>query len=518
MSDNKDYIAELDKILKGRSLEEASEYILKMKEGVDRDELLIQLSDFLELQFFVTGSTHYGNRFDPEEINNQIIKLYLGLIDELPEDECYHRAVKAFIYNDDDKFFKYLDKYIKAQTELNTEYSRVSEYDIMRDFISPFLDAVPDLYPFLKKKLKGNYLDEMAEASIPLVEQYYACEDGEDRIMLLQDHILKYPDSMAARYLLLIEHYDAGLFNNVIAGYENIDMDEIVPGALPYLEFNVAWSYDKLRDYKNGEEHYRRCLLYDEFYPYARNNMGYDLIRQKKYEEAYPVFKDLIDHKAELPYAANNFVRCIIGLGKYKDAKAFISSSEFKIAKDIRERVKKLSNTNKGPSKNIKNPVLKGKIESFEYDIENPDDTGSAIDQKNSVKNAQFSNEKRLEDEIEDQIKSGIPVFGKKLRMYRRPGEYGRQYVIPIGRIDLLCEDDEGNLYVIELKKDSGYDDPYEQTVSYIDWVKKNGYAKGKKIFGIICLNNPSKKLIEKVRNDDRVKLFEYRIWFGEIK
>ena len=50
-------------------------------------------------------------------------------------------------------------------------------------------------------------------------------------------------------------------------------------------------------------------------------------------------------------------------------------------------------------------------------------------------------------------IESGFPVFGKKLKIYMRKGEYGRQYIIPIGRLDLLCEDNEGELYIIELKR-----------------------------------------------------------------
>ena len=71
-------------------------------------------------------------------------------------------------------------------------------------------------------------------------------------------------------------------------------------------------------------------------------------------------------------------------------------------------------------------------------------------------------------------IESGIPVFGLKLKIYKRYGEYGRQYIIPCGRLDLLCEDTSGNLYIIELKKDSGYDDPYLQTVRYLEWFEKS--------------------------------------------
>lgn len=41
------------------------------------------------------------------------------------------------------------------------------------------------------------------------------------------------------------------------------------------------------------------------------------------------------------------------------------------------------------------------------------------------------------------------------------------------GRLDILGIDTAGDLYVIELKKDSGYDDAYAQTREYIDWLRK---------------------------------------------
>ena len=80
----------------------------------------------------------------------------------------------------------------------------------------------------------------------------------------------------------------------------------------------------------------------------------------------------------------------------------------------------------------------------------------------------------------------------------------------------MLCEDSEGNLYTIELKKDSGYDDAYKQTAAYLDWFEANNFANGKKVYGIICLNSPTKELIEKVHNDKRMKLFEYQISYIE--
>ena len=53
-----------------------------------------------------------------------------------------------------------------------------------------------------------------------------------------------------------------------------------------------------------------------------------------------------------------------------------------------------------------------------------------------------------LEDELMLRIESGIEVFGKQLKIYRRKGIFGRQYILSNGRRpDLLAEDFDGNLY-----------------------------------------------------------------------
>lgn len=41
--------------------------------------------------------------------------------------------------------------------------------------------------------------------------------------------------------------------------------------------------------------------------------------------------------------------------------------------------------------------------------------------------------------------------------------------------------------------------------------------VKGQRVFGIICLNDPTKDLIEKVKADDQMRLFEYSISYSEI-
>ena len=169
--------------------------------------------------------------------------------------------------------------------------------------------------------------------------------------------------------------------------------------------------------------------------------------------------------------------------------------------------MKKLDNHNAG-------------LKKCDVEVE-PDIDGDASAEKVTIdvgiKRQQFSNEKLLEDELTARIESGMPVFGLNLKVYKCKGEYGRQYNIPVGRLDLLCEDTAGNLYVVELKKDRGYDDAYEQTAQYLEWFEKSEKFKGKKVYGIICLNNPTKEIITRVHNDKRMRLFEYQISYTEL-
>ena len=79
-----------------------------------------------------------------------------------------------------------------------------------------------------------------------------------------------------------------------------------------------------------------------------------------------------------------------------------------------------------------------------------------------------------------------------------------------------MCEDESGNLVVIELKRDHGYDDPYDQIIQYIEWLKQNMCKSGKTVSGIICLNSPTKNLISKVRSDKRVQLYEYQVSYHD--
>lgn len=50
-----------------------------------------------------------------------------------------------------------------------------------------------------------------------------------------------------------------------------------------------------------------------------------------------------------------------------------------------------------------------------------------------------------------------------------------------------------------------------------MEWFEKNKNMEGKKIYGIVCVNNLTVELIEAVKKNDRIKLYEYKILYSEI-
>ena len=294
------------------------------------------------------------------------------------------------------------------------------------------------------------------------------------------------------------------MWNNALAQFElieNADFQERVIGN-DTLFFWMAWCYGKRRDYQNEEKYYRKSLEIFDKYDFALNNLGYSFYKQKKYKEAMACFKKCIADNVNSDFASNNMVRTLLAQGKADEARKFIKNSSVNISKVLIKKAEKAAQKS-APEK----PDLKDEEKT---EINKNINIG--------VKKQQFSSEKILEDELVSRMESEIPVFGLKLKVYQKKGAYGRQYIFPHGRIDILAVDDKGDYYVIELKKDSGYDDAYTQTKNYVEWIQRHLAKTNHKTYGIICLNNPTQKLIEKVRNDDTIKLFEYNISYSEIK
>ena len=429
-------------------------------------------------------------------------RLYLDNAKHLPKESYdWYWSVYYFYKKDYPNTHKYLRRYIEDKE--NRLWEDQSETLLRESFFLAFKEAHPGFWRKIADLLRKNGYAENLAALCDLMEVYYACKTQEEEENVLLDFLQTHPDALIPKEILGELYEGTKRWYNAIQCYEQLEHSFLSEA---YVFFRLAWCYGEVKEYNLEEEFYRKCLENDSEEEDALNNLGYCLYKQRRYEEAEDIFLQCLSENRDLPYSANNLVRTYLRLGKYQEAKDFISAKKYKVSKSLMSKVKSRLWEN-------------GDFSSLE------DDSDGKIDESPILEPAkqQFSSERILEDELAARIEAGQEVFGRKLKIYRRKGDfYGRQYPCSNGekrwRLDILCEDEDGNIHIIELKKDSGYDDAYQQTKEYVDYFEKHRVPKGKKAYGIICLNSPTEEVMKQVRKDDRIRLFEYKISYDELK
>lgn len=116
-----------------------------------------------------------------------------------------------------------------------------------------------------------------------------------------------------------------------------------------------------------------------------------------------------------------------------------------------------------------------------------------------------------LEKQIEDFIESNLHIIEPGLKIYTdNTGRNGRQYRTDVGIIDLLCQKQNGDFLVIELKKGRSSDIVVGQISRYIGWVMEE-IAEEKEVLGLILSHTKDKTLKYAVLSHPKIMLKYYK-------
>lgn len=203
----------------------------------------------------------------------------------------------------------------------------------------------------------------------------------------------------------------------------------------------------------------------------------------------------------------NNYTTALIKLRKYKEAKALLEES-IGLNPEASLIQRRLQNSADQLDRQLSADAILAPILHKQ----------NAYGLKEFLKGKRFARAEKLEDLIEQQIDAGMPVFGKRLAVYQDEYGYGKHYALPgvTGLIDLVLIDEAADvLYAVVLKPNTTGVALYDQIKRYTQGLEQ---LTDKPVRGIICLRQPKKALIAKVKADDRIELFTYHVAFKRVE
>ena len=122
---------------------------------------------------------------------------------------------------------------------------------------------------------------------------------------------------------------------------------------------------------------------------------------------------------------------------------------------------------------------------------------------------------KEFEKDIESLYVKNLSQIEEGLKLAKYKDQEGRQFSTPIGRIDLLCRDPDGNYIVIEIKAEEADDSVFGQILRYIGWVHRNLCDRANSVRGIILAGEfPDKARYSRIGLEPLNTNYEYFLQF----
>lgn len=501
-------------------------------------DLKLDLSDAL-LEDCVYGSEH--------ELDDLVTRLQNVLLTLPSEDTRPHRAYLSWLEDDNATTAAILSEHARALCASPTE--PIDPDRLMADFVDPFEPLPPE---GLWNTLADVFSESNAPPAVPLTLRGLAAPTIEAAIDYFVQALAE--DESFWPAALQCGHLYADQENwRTARGYYKRAMKAETPRTMADAWFAYAWCCGKSGDLEEEARAYQECLQINPDYQYARNNLGWSLLKQRKDEAAVEVFEEALERGNDGKYPLRNIVRGLRRLGRLDEAISYLRRDTFRgsIRPSAQKQIDQLESLLKARPPGASAAEAAAVIDTVEEDEEENDDAGSAsaddehsdgcgvqrdtesspetLEQQAdrlsaSVRRARtpssVQSESMLESLIEHLILKTGQAFGRNVRMFESPdGTYGRQLAIPrVGRIDLLVIDNETNeLVVVELKRDKSSDEVVGQLCRYLGWVRQNLAEAQQDVKGIICVHESSEQLRMAASAVPGVEIYEYALNFGKV-
>lgn len=475
----------------------------------------------------------------------QDIERLKRLLVEMPTDRAlFERGYIAWLNHDDNDA---VDKLCKHAIQISgaTNEPMMSD-ELYSDWVFPFRTTAPE---GLWERLTEAFSHTWPDSAVVYTLRGMAEDNSATAVDYFVQALEKVESFWLAAYQCALAYTEQKNWR-AARGYYSRALKSEIAALLPDLHFDLACCYGKIKQYEDELQAYKACLELDPDYPYARNNLGWSLMKARKYEEAVVVFREAIQRGNDGKYPLRNLARALRRLGRFSEAIEVLRQDVHRgaVTGTAQKQIGELEALLQMQAAGEQLPVdaTSDEMEDDDEPVaaattgeeggasteaeENKSDTvrtepesGSQpiISKRQSVRTTHpVQTEETLEALLEEMILREGGAFGRSLRMFESlDGLYGRQLAIPgIGRIDLLLEDlDTQELIVIELKRDRSTDEVVGQLCRYLGWVRQNLAKGNQKVSGIICVHRSSEKLRLAVSAVSGIEIFEYTLSFMKV-
>lgn len=138
-----------------------------------------------------------------------------------------------------------------------------------------------------------------------------------------------------------------------------------------------------------------------------------------------------------------------------------------------------------------------------------------ALDEPDVVADPSFAGTALLEAHLQDYMFRNWDTVFPGFKLYQ--GSAGREFVThepPVGVIDFLCQDDDGNFVVIETKRDTPDRQAIGQILGYMGWVRMQLCGPGQTVRGILLCGEVTDRLRMAAVTVPDLELVTYEISF----
>lgn len=243
-----------------------------------------------------------GTESEVQDVLHEYLSVFNQLISLVPSDNVdipYYRSIAAIIRGDYQDYLIETKRFYAAKSAKAPDW--LDWFTADQYFLS-ILNALPGL---------GSWDDQIEEKMIRAHQKcavkYFPksafdcyCKfwvsKGSDqyRHKLLRDVLEKDPQWTWAWVEIGNIYYYQKKWAQALEVYQNAMADKRAHCA--DLFFMAAWAAQEIKELDTAIEYYQRCIDMNPDYPYAQNNLGWNLNRQKRYAESEPYLRYAVEH------------------------------------------------------------------------------------------------------------------------------------------------------------------------------------------------------------------------------